>query len=207
MKNCRETLLNSLDRGITGEHDGIRSVLLDCKSKLTRRGEEVAISVGPDTNLPETSPADQTVSVLAVSPYKEDHACLRTIFSHSNWKVYQAQNCKEALSFLEKNRTPVLVCERDLPDGDWKGLLESLLPCSAPPLLVVTSKNADDSLWAEVLNLGAYDVLSKPFDRAEVMRIISLAWLHWKEINLRMLRKPVASAYAAGASGSVSTVQ
>ena len=32
-----------------------------------------------------------------------------------------------------------------------------------------------------MLNLGAYDVLSKPFDRAEVLRIISLAWLHWKE--------------------------
>jgi DNA-binding response OmpR family regulator len=111
------------------------------------------------------------------------------------------------LSFLEKNHTPVLVCERDLPDGDWKKLLDSLLGSNAPPLLVVTSKNADDSLWAEVLNLGAYDVLSKPFDRAEVMRIISLAWLHWKEQNLRVIRKPPASAFAAGAPGSVSILQ
>lgn len=161
---------------------------------------------GPFVNLPETSPADQTVSVLAVSPYEEDHACLRTIFSHSNWKVYEALNCGEAQSFLEKNRTAVLVCERDLPDGDWKQLLETISTIFAPPLLVVSSRNADDSLWAEVLNLGAYDVLSKPFDKAEVMRIISLAWLHWKEQNMRVLRRPAARAAAVGALDNLSAV-
>ena len=51
----------------------------------------------------------------------------------------------------------------------------------AGPLLIVTSSNADQTLWAEALHLGAYDVLSKPFARAEVIRIVSLAWLHWKE--------------------------
>jgi hypothetical protein len=34
---------------------------------------------------------------------------------------------------------------------------------------------------AEALNVGAYDVLSKPFNRTEVIRIVSLAWLHWEE--------------------------
>jgi DNA-binding response OmpR family regulator len=159
---------------------------------------------GPYINLPETSPSDQTVSVLAVSPYLEDHACLRTIFSHSNWKVYQALNCTQALAFLEKNRTSVLVCERDLSDGDWKQLLDAISALTTPPLMVVTSKNADDSLWAEVLHLGAYDVLSKPFDKAEVMRIISLAWLHWKELNLQVVRKPAVRAIAVGTSGNIS---
>ena len=49
-----------------------------------------------------------------------------------------------------------------------------------------------------MLNLGAYDVLSKPFDRAEVLRIISLAWLHWKEEASRRLQKPAACTAAAG---------
>jgi FixJ family two-component response regulator len=75
----------------------------------------------------------------------------------------------------------------------------------APPLLVVTSKNADDALWAEALNLGAYDVLSKPFDKTEVMRIISLAWLHWKEQNIRLLRRPAARAASASIFGNIST--
>ena len=45
--------------------------------------------------------------------------------------------------------------------------------------LVVTARLADDQLWAQALNLGAYDVLAKPFDEQEVIRTLSLAWIHW----------------------------
>jgi hypothetical protein len=31
------------------------------------------------------------------------------------------------------------------------------------------------------LNIGASDVLAKPFDRKEVIRIFSLVWLHWHD--------------------------
>jgi hypothetical protein len=36
-------------------------------------------------------------------------------------------------------------------------------------------------LWAEVLNLGGYDLLMKPFEEAEVYRVVGLAWLFWKD--------------------------
>ena len=55
----------------------------------------------------------------------------------------------------------------------------SLLP--DPPLLIVTSRLADERLWAEALNLGAWDVLAKPFDADEVIRIVSIAWQHWQD--------------------------
>lgn len=160
---------------------------------------------GPIENLPEISLADKTVAVLAVSPHSEDHASLRAIFGHSNWEIFEARTCREAVSFLRNNRMAVLVCERDLPDGNWKTLLDSLSVLPNPPLLVVTSYDADDRLWAEVLNLGAYDVLSKPFDRSEVTRIISLAWLHWKEEVVRKLQRPaIRTATASAISGRIS---
>ena len=34
----------------------------------------------------------------------------------------------------------------------------------------------NSALWAEDLNLGAYDVLVQPFDPDEVYRVILLAW-------------------------------
>jgi len=46
-----------------------------------------------------------------------------------------------------------------------------LLP--TPPLLIVTSRHADEYLWAEALNLGAYDVVAKPFDSHELSRVVS----------------------------------
>ncbi len=162
------------------------------------------MSGGPFKNLPEISPADTTVSVLAVSPYEEDHASLRSIFNHSNWKISAASSHQEAVRFLQSNRIAVLISERDLPDGSWKDLLETFRLLPYPPLLVVTSKHADDSLWAEVLNLGAYDVLSKPFDRAEVTRIISLAWLHWKEQMAQRRQKPVAKTPSENVPAGIS---
>jgi DNA-binding response OmpR family regulator len=68
-----------------------------------------------------------------------------------------------------------------LRQGTWRELLDLLKFLPEPPFLIVTSRTADKRLWAEALNLGAYDVLAKPFDRTEVSRIVSLAWLHWSE--------------------------
>jgi DNA-binding response OmpR family regulator len=53
----------------------------------------------------------------------------------------------------------------------------SLLP--HPPLLILSSRLPDERIWSEALNLGAYDILAKPYDPAEVIRIVSLAWQHW----------------------------
>ncbi|HUA60473.1 MAG TPA: hypothetical protein VML19_17050 [Verrucomicrobiae bacterium] len=45
-----------------------------------------------------------------------------------------------------------------------------------PPLLIVTSRLADDRLWAEALNLGAWDVVGKPLVASEVVRSIEPAF-------------------------------
>ena len=40
---------------------------------------------------------------------------------------------------------------------------------------------APERLWAEALNLGAWDVLAKPFEADEVIRIVSIAGQHWED--------------------------
>jgi DNA-binding NtrC family response regulator len=78
-------------------------------------------------------------------------------------------------------REPIsmVVCDRDRMADTWKDLLDRFAGLSRPPLLIVASRMADDRLWAEALNLGAYDVVAKPFDAAEVGRIAGLACAHW----------------------------
>ena len=62
----------------------------------------------------------------------------------------------------------------------------------------MTSLLADEHLWAEALNIGAYDVLAKPFDRQEVIRIFSLAWLHWNDQHEIPTRAPKLLKLASG---------
>ena len=50
-----------------------------------------------------------------------------------------------------------------------------------PPKLIVTCRLADERLWAEVLNLGGFDVLAQPFYAREVVRSVNSACSHWDE--------------------------
>ena len=126
---------------------------------------------------------ERAVTVLAISPHQEDHVRLRHIFTHSNWHVHGVSNWREAQARLLESATPVVLCEVRLTDATWKEVLDGLGRMPDPPLLIVTSRWADDELWAEVLNLGGYDVLMKPLDQAEVVRVVGLAWLNWKRLR------------------------
>ncbi len=93
----------------------------------------------------------------------------------------QARSLTSAKTELHnRSSIPVVLCERDLAPESWREMLEHLRQMDDPPLLVVISRLADERLWAEALNLGAHDVLAKPFDASEVTRILSLAWLRWR---------------------------
>ena len=120
--------------------------------------------------------AAEVVKVLLVSSLPETHLSLRDIFDHSNWLLDKVFTCSEALAYLRDNNAAVVICERDLADGDWKLLLSTCDSLPMPPNLIVTSRLADEELWAEVLNLGGYDVLAQPFEVREVFREVSLAW-------------------------------
>jgi DNA-binding response OmpR family regulator len=68
-------------------------------------------------------------------------------------------------SVLRRHPVHVVIAKSDLPDGRWQEMLDHLRRLMRPPLLIVTSRTADEHLWAEVLNVGGYDVLAQPFER------------------------------------------
>jgi len=121
------------------------------------------------------------ISVLSVSPSQHDHDTLASVLGREQWTIHNALSLRSATAFLRTHGVPLVVCEHDLSPGTWTQLLDVIRLLSMPPFLIVTSWVADDYLWAEALNVGAYDVLAKPFDSMEVTRILSSAWLHWEQ--------------------------
>lgn len=130
------------------------------------------------TNL---SGASKRRIVLFVSPNDEDHRALIHILRPAGWSLDSAFGCVEAIKSLEVECAPVVIVERDLPDGNWKTLHNRLMQMPLPPKLIVTCRLADERLWAEVLNLGGFDVLAQPFYPREVLRSVSCACSHWDE--------------------------
>ena len=128
-----------------------------------------------------------TLTVLSISHLDEDHLSLQAIINHhTKWKLFTASGFTSALTLLQENKIAVLLCERDLLPGTYIDVLEHINTLPNAPSLIVASRLADDRLWAEALNLGAWDVLAKPFDRTEVIRSVKSGWQHWhNQIHMR----------------------
>src|SRR5215472_4684281 len=120
------------------------------------------------------------LSTLVISSSIEDLGFLEDRFKEANWKLYLAHTYREALAELSRIRVPVVLSECRLPDGNWKDVLCQLAPMIERPRLIVFSRNADDRLWAEVLNLGAFDLLITPFREHELVFATGSAWLDWE---------------------------
>jgi CheY-like chemotaxis protein len=116
--------------------------------------------------------------LLSVSAEAEDHTVLQRMLSGLGMSVAAVCSCQEALDYLRHDEVSVIFCESSMSDGSWKDLLNHVSTAVEAPPLVVTSRLADDYLWSEVLNLGGWDVLAKPFRQQEVLYVIDSAWNH-----------------------------
>lgn len=123
---------------------------------------------------------ENSVSALLVGAYERDRQLVHEIFRAFGWRLFEAQDRGRALQCLDRQPIHVVIAETDVPDWNWKRVLHDLRGLEQPPQLIVTSRNADDRLWAEALNVGAYDVLSQPFERNEVERAIESARRHFE---------------------------
>jgi DNA-binding response OmpR family regulator len=115
-------------------------------------------------------PAAGETPVLICSPSEKILAALTAILAGSGWTVHQTTHYSDTIALLEQHAIPVVIA-----DGRWREILEFACALRGGPSVIVTVPFADEAIWAEVLNLGGYDVLSQPFDANEVTRIAGAA--------------------------------
>jgi DNA-binding response OmpR family regulator len=116
-----------------------------------------------------------SVSALLVGEFETDRLLVRDIFDSLGWRLFEARDRRAAMKYLGRHPVQVVIAESDLPRWNWRRVLSDLRRLRQPPQLIVTSRTADDYLWAEVLNVGGYDVLPQPLAREEVERVIASA--------------------------------
>ncbi len=130
------------------------------------------------------TPAEPSV-IMSISPHDADHWTLQE-FLEPDRKVVRASTLSSGLRLLRERSFATVVCSDEARPGSWRDVVQMLVDHPAPPNLIVTSRLADESMWAEALNLGAFDMLVKPFDLNEVRRVIAAACDLWSR------RRPVA---------------
>jgi DNA-binding response OmpR family regulator len=161
------------------------------------RGKHVGSTRHTDGPVMNEGPA-ATVQVIALLFAEDDRQSLRDICAHSDWQLRFVRTLNELQVGLRNSGIGVVITDTCLPDCDWKEVLDSADGMEGRPRVIVSSRLADDRLWAEVLNLGGFDVLMTPFERAEVLRCVDMAWRRWQDRTIR--KRSAAGATTLGAS-------
>jgi DNA-binding response OmpR family regulator len=135
-------------------------------------------------------------TILAVFSGIEDRTSLVNIFVQSGWEVRFTCTLSETQAALRASPPGVILSDSRFSDGrGWSDMLNELQKLEDPPPLIVADRLADEHLWAEVLNLGAYDLLTKPFAPKEVLHAVSMACRRREsEQGMGRRRKPATPA-------------
>ena len=113
--------------------------------------------------------------IAFVSTGEADCRTLRECAGLVSQSVVSCADVQQARRAIRLHTPKIVVCEvREC--GNWQELLEEAQ--AAQSLMLVVSRHADEQLWAEVLNLGGFDVLALPFDREELRWALSSALRH-----------------------------
>jgi DNA-binding response OmpR family regulator len=119
------------------------------------------------------------VSALLAGAFGDDRLFVQDVFRQSGWRLFEASDRQRATRCLRRHRVQVVIACSETPGWSWQELLERLDALPDPPLLIVTSHAANEHLWAEVINIGGFDVLSQPFEREELVRAVDSACRHF----------------------------
>jgi DNA-binding NtrC family response regulator len=130
-------------------------------------------------------------NILAALGSCEESESLKQILGADHWSLHLAHTFAEAEAALRLFSFGVVLCGSDFADGrGWKDVLNVIQRMHISPQLIVADRLADEALWAEVLNLGCYDLLAMPFEPREVLRVLPLAWDFWKRQSARVEAHP-----------------
>ena len=135
--------------------------------------------------------------VLFISPSSDDYKVISGMLSAVSVPVSHAENLKRANGRLGHEAFGPILTEGKLADGKWEDVMDRVRRESLPSVVVVTDRLADARLWAEALDLGAYDVLAQPYDSAEVQRVVISALARQVAFPPRMERSPARQSAAA----------
>jgi len=109
---------------------------------------------------------NQAKTVVAAITSREDQGRLRGILRFPEWKVQVVQSLRSLSAAVKTCSGCVVIAGTRLRDGrSWKDVLDDMEGLWNRPQLIVADRLASEALWAEVLNLGAYDLLATPSSR------------------------------------------
>jgi DNA-binding NtrC family response regulator len=113
--------------------------------------------------------------VLIVDDELNMRVVLQAMLKKKGYQVAQAADGLEALECLEKEQIDVVVTDLKMPKLGGLGLLEHVTTnYPETPVIIITAHGTIETA-VDALKKGAFDYITKPFDRDELISVIEKA--------------------------------
>ncbi|MDX1815383.1 MAG: sigma-54 dependent transcriptional regulator, partial [Thermodesulfobacteriota bacterium] len=115
------------------------------------------------------------VTILVAEDDRNLRRVLRAILVREGYDVAEASNGEAAAAWLAEHRADALVTDIRMPKMDGLALLRHLRERrpDLPVILITAYGTIGDAV--EAIRSGAFDYISKPFDEAELLRVVGNA--------------------------------
>lgn len=108
-------------------------------------------------------------TILVAEDDQPQRSILARILESEGYEVDQAANGREALALSSEREYDLVLMDLKMPDTQGLSLLESLLKLEKPASIVIMTAFGTVETAVKALKLGAYDYLSKPLDKDELL--------------------------------------
>jgi len=115
------------------------------------------------------------VRVLVVDDDPGQRAIVSAILSADGYELFEAGSVPQALESIEENEPDVVLTDLKMPQKGGLALIEDLSKRSSPPEIIVITAYGSIDTAVKAMRLGAYDYLSKPLERDELILVVQRA--------------------------------
>jgi len=121
--------------------------------------------------------------VLVVDDEKNQREIYTLILEDEGYAVTAAQSAEQALRFARENHFDLVLTDYKMTGMDGLTLLSELLKLDPSLIVVMMTAHGSVESVKDALRGGAFDYLSKPIDRAELLKVVQSALGRLKRID------------------------
>jgi two-component system, NtrC family, response regulator AtoC len=112
--------------------------------------------------------------ILVVDDEVNMRKVIKAMLIQDGYEVHDARDGEAALTILDEHHIDIVITDLKMPKIDGMNLLRQVTARTDIPVVMITAHGTVDTA-VEALKLGAFDYITKPFERNELQQIIRKA--------------------------------
>ena len=112
-------------------------------------------------------------SVLAICSEFSDFSSIAANLAGNGIRAGHARDIDEAVASRKLISYDAILCETDRLS--WRAALDSLIEAAPAAAVILMARHADEHLWVDMLQAGAFDVVEKPYRPEDLRWVVTAA--------------------------------